>query len=266
MDRKRKTISKKDRFEIFKRDSFSCQYCGRSAPDVILRVDHIVPISKDGEDNIINMITACEECNQGKSNRELNDDTVIKKQKAQLDQLQERREQLEMMVDWHKGLLNLNSEEVDKASEFWDDLTYPWETTEAGKADVRRWIKKFGFNEVLECMRLSADHYLKRDDKDELLDESVYKAHNYVGRICSTRRQEAGKPYMKDLYYIRGILRNRLSYINDWRAIDLLEKAYLSEVSIDELRELAKNPQVKNWTIFQSTLLLMINDDLKGDL
>jgi len=30
---KRKSLSKKVRFEVFKRDSFQCQYCGASAPD-----------------------------------------------------------------------------------------------------------------------------------------------------------------------------------------------------------------------------------------
>lgn len=33
---KRKSISKKLRFEVFKRDGFTCQYCGRMAPDVVL--------------------------------------------------------------------------------------------------------------------------------------------------------------------------------------------------------------------------------------
>ena len=37
---KRKSISKKARFEVFKRDSFTCQYCGRTAPDVVLHLDH----------------------------------------------------------------------------------------------------------------------------------------------------------------------------------------------------------------------------------
>lgn len=31
---KRKAISKRVRFEVFKRDSFKCQYCGKCAPDV----------------------------------------------------------------------------------------------------------------------------------------------------------------------------------------------------------------------------------------
>ena len=32
---KRRAVSKKLRFEVFKRDSFTCQYCGRKAPDII---------------------------------------------------------------------------------------------------------------------------------------------------------------------------------------------------------------------------------------
>ena len=30
----RKQVSKKIRFEFFKRDNFTCQYCGRKAPQV----------------------------------------------------------------------------------------------------------------------------------------------------------------------------------------------------------------------------------------
>lgn len=33
---KRKTVSNELRFEVFKRDKFTCQYCGRKAPDVVL--------------------------------------------------------------------------------------------------------------------------------------------------------------------------------------------------------------------------------------
>jgi len=54
------------RFEIFRRDAFTCQYCGRKAPDVILHIDHIYPKSKGGLNNAGNYNTACIECNLGK--------------------------------------------------------------------------------------------------------------------------------------------------------------------------------------------------------
>ena len=60
---KRKNISKKIRFEIFKRDKFTCQYCGQEAPDVVLNVDHINPVKNGGDNNITNLITSCFDCN-----------------------------------------------------------------------------------------------------------------------------------------------------------------------------------------------------------
>ena len=44
MATKRKGLSKKIRFEVFKRDRFTCQYCGSQAPQAILVVDHVRPI------------------------------------------------------------------------------------------------------------------------------------------------------------------------------------------------------------------------------
>lgn len=57
------------RFEVFARDNYTCQYCGRKAPDVVLHVDHIVPVSKGGTDEPANLLTACADCNEGKSDR-----------------------------------------------------------------------------------------------------------------------------------------------------------------------------------------------------
>ncbi len=62
------SISKKIRFEVFKRDGFTCQYCGSSPPKVTLEVDHINPKSKKGTDDINNLLTACFDCNRGKRN------------------------------------------------------------------------------------------------------------------------------------------------------------------------------------------------------
>lgn len=46
---KREPLSKGIRFEVFKRDNFTCQYCGAKAPDVILEVDHINPVKLGGK-------------------------------------------------------------------------------------------------------------------------------------------------------------------------------------------------------------------------
>ncbi len=98
-DYERHPIPKSIRFEIFKRDKFTCQYCGKKAPDIILHVDHINPVSKGGTNDLLNLITSCVDCNLGKSNRTLSDTTIIDRKRTQMEELQERREQIEMMMD-----------------------------------------------------------------------------------------------------------------------------------------------------------------------
>jgi len=61
------------RFRIFQRDNFTCQYCGRKPPEVELQIDHIYPRSKKGKSNPDNYITACKDCNLGKSDIILNE-------------------------------------------------------------------------------------------------------------------------------------------------------------------------------------------------
>lgn len=64
-----RSVSMKRRFAILERDRFTCQYCGRKAPDVELHVDHIFPFSRGGESNETNLITSCKECNFGKNDK-----------------------------------------------------------------------------------------------------------------------------------------------------------------------------------------------------
>lgn len=65
------SISVRTRFEVFKRDEFTCQYCGRRSPEVVLEVDHIVPVATGGSDDEINLRTSCWDCNRGKSDKPL---------------------------------------------------------------------------------------------------------------------------------------------------------------------------------------------------
>ena len=67
---RRKAIPKKVRFEVFKRDKFTCTYCGRKAPDVVLEVDHIIPVAKGGHpSDLSNLQLAHFPCNRQKSDK-----------------------------------------------------------------------------------------------------------------------------------------------------------------------------------------------------
>lgn len=64
------------RWQVFQRDNWKCIACGRSSDDgIILHVDHIIPRSKGGQNELLNYQTLCHICNIGKSNK---DDTNIK--------------------------------------------------------------------------------------------------------------------------------------------------------------------------------------------
>ena len=54
------------RFNVFLRDRFSCQYCGRRED---LTFDHVVPRSLGGQTRWDNVVAACSTCNLAKANK-----------------------------------------------------------------------------------------------------------------------------------------------------------------------------------------------------
>lgn len=60
-------VSKRLRFEIFRRDGFKCRYCGLVAGETELTIDHVVPRTLGGSDDPSNLVTACKDCNAGKT-------------------------------------------------------------------------------------------------------------------------------------------------------------------------------------------------------
>ncbi len=239
------SVSKKLRFEVFKRDSFTCQYCGAKAPDAVLELDHIQPRAAEGGDDLLNLITSCHDCNSGKSDRRLCDASVVEKQRAQLEQLQERREQLEMLLEWQKELLSLDAYAVEEVAKIWAQLVPGYDLNEYGRQDLKKILKKHSLSEVVDAVRTSTTQYLEFDD-GKPTKESVEKAWRYVAKICSVTAAAKDKPYLKDLLYIRGILRNRLHYVNEREALRLLEEAVGLGATIESLRTFART--ARNWT------------------
>lgn len=241
----RKAISKSIRFEVFKRDKFTCQYCGRSAPDVILQIDHIQPVADDGDNDILNLVTSCFDCNSGKSSRPLSDDAVIRQRKAQLDDLQDRREQLEMLIEWQRSLTDLQGCAAEGLAELWHSLTVTQSLTDHGMQTVRRWLVKFGYAEIAEAMRVSVGEYTEIGKDCKPTQVSINKAFDYIPKICTVRRGELEKPYLKEMFYTRGILRKRCGKV-DHDCLPRIEAAIKAGVDIYEIQQLAKAAE-KYW-------------------
>lgn len=60
-------VSKRLRFEILRRDNFTCYYCGLKPPETELKVDHVLPVALGGKDEASNLVAACHDCNSGKT-------------------------------------------------------------------------------------------------------------------------------------------------------------------------------------------------------
>ena len=68
----RALMTKKLREFIKTRDNYTCCTCGNSThvePNLLLEIDHIIPVSKGGQTEEMNLQTLCWKCNRAKSNK-----------------------------------------------------------------------------------------------------------------------------------------------------------------------------------------------------
>jgi hypothetical protein len=63
----KRDVSVGKRFEVLKRDSYTCMICRK--PGGELEVDHIIPVSRGGASTMDNLQTVCRDCNRGKGDR-----------------------------------------------------------------------------------------------------------------------------------------------------------------------------------------------------
>jgi len=245
----RKAIPKGVRFEVFKRDSFKCQYCGASAPEMVLHVDHIKPVSGGGTNDITNLITACVSCNAGKSDKRLDDNSAIQKRKTQLDELQERREQLEMMMQWMEALQDLKAQAVERIADYWVQIAPGFRLNDRGMQSVRRWLTKYPMEEIMKALDIAAAQYLQYLDDGTVTQVSWNHAFNKVLPILNVERDSKDDPDLKDLLYIRGIIRNKCErYFKNSEAMEWLRAARSWGIPMSELKQIAYG--VRHWGHF----------------
>jgi DNA-binding CsgD family transcriptional regulator len=96
------------RWKILERDQYTCQYCGQSAPNVRLEVDHRLSLADGGTNDDSNLVTACWACNMGKDG--LRQSIVLKRQRA--DKARQgsfekpRQTEILNLIKAHSGLTN----------------------------------------------------------------------------------------------------------------------------------------------------------------
>lgn len=251
----RQPIGKKLRFEVFKRDKFTCQYCGGKAPDVVLQVDHMNPVAAGGATEIMNLVTACRGCNSGKGARLLDDSSVVERQRAQIEDLEERRQQLEMMLEWRNELANFKEDVVQTVADAIASKS-TWSVSEHGRGHIRKWLDRFEITEILDAIDISFDQYQEVGEDGKVTQDSWEKAFGKVPGVVRVRKQAEEKPHLRDFFYIRGILRNRVR-VDERYVMTLIEIAHDEGMSIDDIKNVARH--CRDWSDFRDDLHAFID-------
>lgn len=178
----RKPISAKTRFDIFKRDKFTCLYCGSVPPSVILHIDHIVAVTKGGGNENSNLATSCSSCNLGKGHRPLT--TSENDTSHKLEEIKEREKQL-------KGYYKLMEAQRKRIeSECWQVLAIFMDCEPNSQIriksigtdwfrSVKMFILKIGLYETIEAMEIAKSRR-----------GSSYAVFKYFCGVCWNKAKE----------------------------------------------------------------------------
>jgi hypothetical protein len=150
----RVALSKRTRFEVFKRDQFTCQYCGRKPPSIILHCDHILAVADGGGNEEMNLITSCSDCNLGKSDIPLTriPDSLSNSQSIE-------KEKFEQVKAYNKFLKEKNEQmmiAVASISERWVLLSgedpSKVRISAQHEASIRVFLRQLPTEKILECV------------------------------------------------------------------------------------------------------------------
>jgi len=153
MSGKRIPLSKKQRFDVFKRDLFVCQYCGQKPPAVLLEVDHVVPVVDGGSNEQHNLLTACFDCNRGKAAGSLVGSPIDVAARREL--LAERKAQAvayDALLAQHRA----DQEQfVDEIVGIYDAAFEGWTLPDRTRASIRQFLQSLPTQVVMDAMELA---------------------------------------------------------------------------------------------------------------
>jgi len=184
------SVSLKLRFEVFKRDGFTCQYCGRKTPEVILEIEHVIPLSKGGTDEIDNLTTSCFEYNRGKGASLL--DTILKDKDIHNEAvlLAEKEFQLAEYNYLKKKIRDRENKEIAELInhfvEQFDHNQRLYAAREFPQAIVRQCLKIMSYIDVFELIDTAID-ITSRDSKG---DYHTVAAAKYLTAILRNKLRE----------------------------------------------------------------------------
>jgi hypothetical protein len=177
-----RSISKKLRFDVFKRDRFVCQYCGTHPPEAVLEVDHIIAVASGGTDDPTNLITACLGCNRGKGASSLSEVPVSLAERS--EETAEREAQIagyEAVMRERRARIDRDAQRVlDEIMEFFPTMSG---IPTPNFISIKRFVESIGLDSTLESVNIAVNQ-----------GPDYYEAwFRYFCGVCWRKVREAGQ-------------------------------------------------------------------------
>jgi hypothetical protein len=232
-------IEKSLKYKIFRRDNFTCQYCGKQTPKVVLNVDSLIPITSVSTNNETELITVCQDC--------CNERQAIP--------VNERQEQIEA---YEKFLLERQKEQsivIEELGEYWSLLCdNQYELNEHGLESLKKFLVHLVPFEIRESMDIAAD---------KIPNENIGERFKYFCGICHNKiREKSGDTTWIFFNEIKNYYLNKPRGSGYYKKDKLKEfcRTYDKEVLIRAIDIAFSEPRPSYWRAFCEVL-----EDLTGD-
>lgn len=152
----RQSISKKLRFDVFKRDGFKCVYCSATPSEtVLLEIDHVHPVAEGGANDMDNLVTACWDCNRGKGAGLLSSVPQSLEEKAAATL--EREAQIRAYYEILEAKKERKDTELWTVAELFMERFRDQDIQRSRLSSIRMFLDRLDFYQVLEAMEIACD-------------------------------------------------------------------------------------------------------------
>ena len=246
---------KRIKFEVFEKDSFKCQYCGSVAPIVTLQLRRIQEIQQSEKwlDTAF-LSTSCAACEKKQAGEAEN---AKRSEFISIDELEERLQQLKMLINWRKGMLKIRKQQLANLVQYWENKVPKSPVDNIQRREILRYINKFSGDEIRAAMDMAADKFLKTEADGSLNQESISNALHKIPEICAQKTQIANNHETDGLFQINELLKTNITgFFDSRRAFQWLNYARSWEISLDDLTTMAS--AVTSWTQFSLNIDKMV--------
>ena len=116
------------------------------------------------------------------------------------------------------------------------EIIAPYSLNETGKRNLRKIVKQYPYDLLVECIDIGADHYLQYDDDGKLLQKSV---NTFLDKLGGIAYNKSRNPVEQEINHQKNKCKQRFSYWNEYQAdailndyVSALKNAGYSELQI----------------------------------